>query len=943
MTVSTLTDNEARQRAASDFTTTFLVEAGAGTGKTAVLLDRLLSLLRTGRGRTERIAAITFSEKSAAELRQRLRSELEILLAGPLTEDERANLRNARWQLERAQISTVHAFCAALLRERPIEAQVDPYFSTLDQFEAHLLQTEVWREWIAQEMEQSPQVLKQGLRMGLTLAHIETLRDFLIEQRDCVPLVPELLPLSLTTLHSQFRQALLQLEGHKAACRTGTDRALGQVRRLASLVPQDESASAWERILAYDPKDVVGGANIGAKANWRPATALDEVRRVLQQLGDALGDARSSWLHNVSVQLTTWLNGYLQAYEERKREQSQLDFADLLLLARDVLKTNLDVRRYFQRKYDYLLVDEFQDTDPLQAEIVFFLAEQTPQAKDWTTVTLRPGKLFLVGDPQQSIYRFRRADLDVYLQVRAAIAQTGELLTLTSNFRTRAPILTWMNETFAPAFAETGEHQSPYQPLVATRHEETGREVIMIPVEPESRAASLSRDELRQAEARTIAALLKQAITYGNLAVWGDKIPEYRDIAILFRTHRVIDAYEEALRNAGIPYRVFGGRRYANRQEIEELRVLLRAIEQPTDPLVVVAVLRSSVFGFSDEELTLFVCEGGKFDALHPLVPAALPNADRWMAAFALLRTLHHDAGELSPAALLYKLYNQSHLIPLFALRPQGMQRVANLLKLIDIAHALALRGIVTLAAVNRFLSQQEMAGEEDEAFLSEDSDNVVRLMTVHKAKGLEFPVVVLADMAEAPKLDRCTNIGIIERLTGTLELRVGPRHLTCTTQGWQKAEAREQARELAEEWRLRYVATARARDHLLIPVPSYPGEEANDQREDETELSSGRRGSPLLSLSGRTGNTRVYTYRIDPATIQQTVPRVPMTPPIIHVPTSSAALQSYERWQAERQALLRKGRGQTAGDIARQEISASHETEQAALEDETATGPRSK
>lgn len=943
MTVAALTDSEARQRAASDFSTTFLVEAGAGTGKTAVLLDRLLSLLRTGCGRAERIAAITFSEKSAAELRQRLRSELEVLLAGPLTEEERANLRNARWQLERTQISTVHAFCAALLRERPVEARVDPYFSTLDQFEAHLLQAEVWREWIAQEMEQSPQVLKQALRMGLTLAHIETLRDFLIEQRDCIPLVPGLLPLALTALHSQFHQALHQLELDKAACRTDTDRALVQIRRLTALVPQDESELAWERILAYDPKSVVGNANIGAKANWRPTTALDEVRRVLQQLGDALRDARASWLHNVSVQLTTWLNGYLRAYEERKREQSQLDFTDLLLYARDVLKTNLEVRRYFQRKFDYLLVDEFQDTDPLQAEIVFFLAEHTPQATDWTTVALRPGKLFLVGDPQQSIYRFRRADLDVYLQVRAAIAQTGELLTLTSNFRTRAPILTWMNETFAPAFAETSAHQSPYQPLAATRHEETGREVITIPVVLESQPTTPSRDDLRQAEARTIAAVLKQAITYGNLAVWGGKIPEYRDIAILFRTHRVIDAYEEALRNAEIPYRVFGGRRYANRPEIEDLRVLLRAIEQPTDPLVVVAVLRSSVFGFSDEELTLFVCEGGKFDAVHPLIPPSLANADRWTAAFALLRTLHHDAGELSPAALLYKLYNQSHLIPLFALRPQGMQRVANLLKLIDIAQALALRGIVTLAAVNRFLSQQEIAGDEDEAFLSEDSDNVVRLMTVHKAKGLEFPVVVLADMAEAPKLDRNTHIGIIERLTGTLELRVGPRPLTCTTQGWQKAEAREQARELAEEWRLRYVATARARDHLLIPVLEYPGEDINDQHEDDQERNDSEQGSSLLSLFGGTGNARVYTYRIDPATIQQAVPRVPMTPSIVHVPISLAALQSYERWQAERQALLRKGRGQTDSDIVHRDISPSHETEQAALADDTATSSRSK
>ena len=900
-------DVEARRRAARELTTTFLVEAGAGTGKTTVLLTRLLSLLRSGRSRVDRLAAITFSEKSAAEIRVRLRAELELALAGPLTEEEYTNLRNARWQLDRAQIATVHAFCAALLRERPVEARVDPYFSTLSQFEANLVQTEVWREWLAQEMDRSPTVLKQALRAGLTLTHIETLRNFVLEHRDCLTLLPAPVPSPLAELHAAVPQLLAQLCCRKSSCRTSADRAFAHIQRLETLVPKDEDLGSWEHFLLHEPHDIVASATSGTKANWRPASVLDEVRVLFRQLAELYTEARSRWFHNLSIGLVQWLEGYLQTYSEKKHEQSQLDFTDLLLVTRDLVKTNLDVRRYFQRRFDYLLVDEFQDTDPLQAEIVFFLAEQEPRASEWMDVTLRPGKLFLVGDPQQSIYRFRRADLEVYSQVRTAIAQQGAVLILENNFRTRAPVLDWMNDTFASAFAGTRSDQPTYQPLLATRKEVTGRELIAVPIPAKVVPVRATKDELRRAEARTVAAMLKQAVTYGSLAVWGDQAKEYRDVAVLFRTYRAMGAYEEAFANAGIPYRVLGGRRYTSRQEVEDLRVLLLAIERPTDPAIVVAVLRSSVFGFSDEELTQFVSEGGKFDALQPAVPDVLPSASRFTTAFATLRALYTDAAELSPVALLYKVYRDTHLVPLFALRPHGAQRVANLLKLIDIAQALATRGVPTLAALNRFLAQQYVTGEEEEAFLTEEDDNVVRLLTVHKAKGLEFPVVILADMTDDPGRGRTSKTGIVERLSGTLELRIGPQTLTCTTRGWQKAESREQARELAEEWRLRYVAAARVRDHLLMPIWPHLEREVSDVGEQTEEKNDDARG-PESSFSFPVTGAYVYTYHIDPASIEQVVPSLPPPPMITNVLPNAAVLRAYEHWNAERRATTEKG-----------------------------------
>ena len=276
-----------------------------------------------------------------------------------------------------------------------------------------------------------------------------------------------------------------------------------------------------------------------------------------------------------------------------------------------------------------------------------------------------------------------------------------------------------------------GVDQPSYRPLVATRQEDTGREVIFLPVS--GVPAQPSREAVRQAEARTVAAFITQTIAHGSRAVWGGRAIGYRDIAVLFRTYQAMEAYEEALRDAGVPYRVVGGRRYASRQEVEELRALLRTVESPSDTTALVATLRSSLFGFSDEELALFVSAGGRLDYTALSAPPTCPAADRFTAAFALLRDLHTRRVQVSPAALLSEIYTRTHLVPFFALRPQGIQRVANLLKLIDTARAVSAQGLPTLTALNRFLDEQEHAAEEAEPPVMEEHEEALRLLTIHK------------------------------------------------------------------------------------------------------------------------------------------------------------------------------------------------------------------
>ena len=926
-----------------------------------MLLQRLLSVIRTGRSRLERVAAVTFTEKAASELRIRLRAEIDTVLAGSLPDEERRHLRAARLQLERAAISTVHAFCSALLRERPLEAGVDPNFTVLDTFGTRVLQTETWQEWLAQEMEHGPNVVKTALRAGLSLKHFEALRDFLVEQRDCLSSLAEPVDSPLPTFQSLFQQQLARLVSLQSACSDKTDRAYAQIVRVQEYVEQIEHIQqlqqpetggktgddlGWERLLFHA---LPVQRRVGNKANWKSAETLAEVRACFQDLADVHNQARAAWVHNQTLGLVEWLSGYLSAYDKKKQDQSCLDFTDLLLCTRNVLADNLEVRQYFQNKFDFLLIDEFQDTDPLQAEIVFFLAEREPRAKEWTEAALKPGKLFLVGDPHQSIYRFRRADLAVYSLVRTAIERQGAVIALSMNFRTRAPILSWINTTFDRAFSDTQEDVSnapAYRPLLAARREameeqgeqkeregqtediniqdQTGGQgpaILPLPIPKNLLPPKPARQDMRVAEAQTVAAFLQQAAadTASNLwgeswrGLWADGELNYRDIAVLFRTHRAMDAYEEAFRQAGIPYQVLGGRQYVSRPEIEELRVLLRTIESPSDRVALVATLRSSMCGFSDEELTAFVSSGGRFQYMTDTtesVPSALPSADRFRAAFCLLRDLHARSRQSSPAQLLYDVYNQTHLVPLFALHQHGAQRIANLLKLIDLAQALSAQGLRTLGAFNRFLAQHERAALEGEAVIAEDHDPAVRFLTIHKAKGLEFPVVILADAV--PSSGRSSPLGLIERTRreSRLELQLGPSTLSWTTHGWQDAQTREKVREAAEERRLWYVAATRVQNHLILPLLP-DAEEAGSK----SLWSIFNGGDPALSQvlgeapDGSLGGSRdVSGPPIQPV---ESVPELVSEPMQLftQIPTDEMAFQTYQAWQADQYTLRHKGR----------------------------------
>ncbi len=843
-----LEDTHARGRAAGDLDTSFLVEASAGSGKTTLLVARLLAWVLSGRVALPGIVAITFTEKAAAELRLRLREAIERARpdAGPV---ERPRLDQALADLELAPIRTIHAFCGDLLRQRPVEAGVDPGFRIADPLEAALLLEETWERWLERAAADAPPALQEAVALGVPIRTLRELAFALVAERDLLDGLPEPLPEDFAALNREVRDRLVDLhaaaptgpratgddrvpsapgrrEGRARPATAGADRLVRYLEELVAWVRHTDALGEAEQVTALLTElPFRNVAAVGAQAVWG-RERIARARAALGELGEAVAAARAVRLHNLAATLARWLTGFVAAYRERLARLGLLDFHDLLVVTRALLRDRPDVRRDFQRHYRTLLVDEFQDTDPLQLEIAFFLAEDPggPPATAWDQVRLEPGRLFLVGDPKQSIYRFRRADIETYDRARQILATQGQLLTLSTNFRSVARLLDAVNRLFAPQMQppEDGAYQPAYAPVVPAPDAADGDGPLLLDWPADAPAPS-GVEARRACEAAALAALVRRAVdeaawTVRDRASGRPRPAGFGDVVCLFRTLGGASLYEDAFRAADIPYRTVGGRHYYARSEVGWALAALAAIEDPYDPVALVATLRSPLFGAPDGAFLAHAAAGGRFSYLAPLPAGAHPAlADAWR----ILRDLHARRTRESPAAIVEALYVETEVLATYALDPHGDQRVANLLRLLDTARALEATGRGTFRALVRWLQAQDRGGyEESESPVAEEGDEVVRLMTVHAAKGLEFPVVILPDLewdrgADSRRLvvdRRAETAGLAVFLGKVVEWEVATANLTALRE-------REQRRADAEQLRLFYVATTRARDQLVLPL----------------------------------------------------------------------------------------------------------------------------
>ncbi|MGB9628348.1 MAG: UvrD-helicase domain-containing protein, partial [Thermodesulfobacteriota bacterium] len=824
-----LTDQEQRERALSDLSQCYIVEASAGTGKTTLLVTRIINLIREGEAGLGEIVAITFTEKAASELKVKLRQGLEKALTNETDSGKYRRISDAIFDLERMQVTTIHSFCGSLLRERPVEAGLDPNFEVADELMASLVQAEVWEDWFEKQMDGDDPVLRRAILIGIKPEQIRKMSKSMLENRDVLkslpsPQAPEALEKAIGQFVNVFKKEMGSLNQLKQYCINPEDQAFQAIEELEESLRILESTLDKDEKERFIFKEISMGSlkKKGNKTNWKPNHQLNKVRSHLSSILENLAEIRTQIADSVLTNLAGRLTHYIEVYEQAKQERNLLDFHDLLIFTRRMLQRHPEVRRYFRSRYKFLLVDEFQDTDPLQAEIVFFLSEKekkTPALK-WSDVEVSPKRLFLVGDPKQSIYRFRRADIEMYEEAKVRMGQ-DRLLTISQNFRCAPSLIQVVNKIFSDLIQppEEGQYQPGYVPLYFGRKKATvppEHGIVFLYPPRKKELVMTSTKECRTWEARCISSFIQRLVGEEKWQVWDDSDQSFRpilfkDIAILIRTYTPLNLLEEALRSYDVDYRVMGGKYFYQRQEVQQLLAVLQAIDNPIDKVSLVAALRSPFFGISDEELFLFHARGGNLNYLKEARGTPLEEP------FLLLRRLHEMRNQVSVSALLKRLYEETGGLVLFLLKPQGEQRVANLLRIGDLARALDERGMLSFRGFVRWLSErQEEEAEEEEPPTLEQGDNFVRLLTIHRAKGLEFPVVILADIGH--KGDWREDF-IIDRRGERIAIKVGSKESGYQTANYEELSQWEEKRKDAEERRLLYVGMTRARDFLVLPV----------------------------------------------------------------------------------------------------------------------------
>jgi ATP-dependent helicase/nuclease subunit A len=866
MTRPVLADQADRDQIATALDDTLIVEAAAGTGKTTELVRRIVRVIETGRAEVTGIVAVTFTEKAAGELKLRLREALEEARGGSTGgSEERGRLDAAVGRLEEAQVSTIHGFCADLLRERPVEARIDPLFRVLTEAQAASMYDEGFQRWLETQLADPSAGVKRSLRRAVFGGFgarmdggdgpVDRLRRAgweLIQWRDFDgewqrPTFDRLSRIDeLVQLLNGFTELLEPPGDSRDALYfdTWAARKLGEeIRRTESVAPRDYDrleAGLIELSRNRNFKD----ARKGSGKNYRSGVLREDVCRARENLNQALIDFKEAADADLAAALRDELRGCVSAYEGAKAKAGALDFLDLLLKARDLIRDNAEVRSTFQARFKRIFVDEFQDTDPLQAEILLLLGADDPAATNWRETRPVAGKLFLVGDPKQSIYRFRRADVGIYRSVYDRLQAAGaRRVTLRTSFRARPNMQRVINAAFEPLMTGDGDVLQPaYVPLEPFRPESSEQpSIVVLPVPEPYGYRRLSNVAIEKSLPDAVGGFIDWLINESGWEVAerpaavkyslaptaargfrpGESehlVPiQPRHICLLFRRFTsfgedMTRPYVEAFEARGIAHLLVGGRSFHNRAEIETLRAALAAIEWPEDELSVFATLRGSLFAIGDEELLEYRHRIGRF---HPFrIPNEFPaNLAAIVDGLKLLQGLHRRRNRVPVATTIASLLEATRAHVGFALEHGGEQVLANVAHVIDLARRYEAEGGISFRGFIEALREQAESGESGEAPILEEGSDGVRLMTVHKAKGLEFPVVILADMTA--KLRASTASRYLDSERNVCAIRLGG----CAPADLLEHEDEELLRDEAEGIRVAYVAATRARDLLVIPA----------------------------------------------------------------------------------------------------------------------------
>ncbi len=802
-----------------------VVEAGAGTGKTTLLIDRLCLAVLVRNTPVEKLVALTFTEKAAAEIKTRFIDKLQSLLFA-LKEhtsdctldllrayfavsdsDLIARCESALARLDRAPIGTIHSFCSDILRLFPLEAGLSPNAQIDSGQRAARIFDARWNTFLDTELgaaapraEQWKQVLhyislpdlknfSQELCSGKIesydyYAHRKLLGGVCLERARRAEEIVSV----FTRPGKKPRHAELSLAA-----------AAQSLRRTADFLQGKTPAAPPEQEILSFPAV--------AYKDW-DEDSFEEARSIVSFASKITPEQQQIFLS--AFQLVQELTDSVRAEYGR---EGILSFDDLIVKTRNLLQTNLQVRRLLKEKFDVLFIDEFQDTDPVQGELLLFLAEEkNTSAARWQEVRLEQGKLFVVGDPKQSIYRFRGADITAYeLFSDLILKQGGMKCFLQRNFRSELEIIETANAVCSRAMVQQTAFQPAYVPIFTEKSiRAQAVEWLFI---PDAAQENPSADDFRDNQAERIADWIERNV--GEMVLANGCKLEYRDIALLTRASTTAGPYTDALRRRGIAFNVETDKNFYRKQEVNDFLNFLRAAADENDKTALAGVLRSPLFGFTDEEIYQIAKRG-------ELSLSSSPADDKLARCYTLLKQFGRRAGRTCLKDLLQDVLDNTFLPEACAAAYEGEQTLANLHRLVAMTQGYAADGAASLQS---FLAEvQKILEEEPErlgACLQEESLNAVSVMTVHKSKGLEFPVVILADLS---KKDAAAASQPARHIFSWQYNMHGLRAGKICDVNLAFLEEEQKKHGKCEEVRVLYVALTRAKEKLLLVADGRKG-----------------------------------------------------------------------------------------------------------------------
>ncbi|MGA2985837.1 MAG: UvrD-helicase domain-containing protein [Terriglobia bacterium] len=841
-----LADEASRSRALTDLGSTLLVEAGAGTGKTALLAGRIAMLLASG-AEPETIAAITFTEMAASQLSVRIDDYVKGLLTGDtppemavvlpkgLSEKQRATLEKARQNLDELTCTTIHGFCLRLINPYPVQSGLDPGATPMDESSAELSYKTVFEEWLRERLnveDGSGDPLAECIVLDPDegVKYIRSLAEFFEGHRSA-----KALPFEVTAPSRQaFLKSVDDFRTWFQRQRAKEPETADIINALVSLSEQyrgrgqmsfgqlwrgahPENELIFTKAGTFRSYSKKGKWKTAAKEAGKPASEGDLLSQEAFAHYNSVSESFDRLLAEIAQELVARFaqpfESLKQRYEKEKRDAALLDFDDLLYKARDLLRNRPDVRKALAERYKHVLVDEYQDTDPLQAEILFRLCGEGGGKLPWEKCRLRPGQLFIVGDPKQSIFRFRFADINTYLRAREAIERQfpGNRLEIVANFRSVPAILDHVNICFKGPLSVTGQAGFAALSAVVKASPHSLPPVVGLDI-PNS-----EEEDTRTIEAERVIALCQSLI--GNLPVRtnsGTVKCRPGHIALLAPTGTDLWIYEHALESRGIAIATQAGKGFFRRQEVKDLIAIARIFADGRDTLAFGALMRGPLVGLSEQELLDIIASLPK-DAAQP---EKLPKFWLWTdpggvqhpVAAETLRILQSLARK--PATAPFDVLNAAveGLQARATLRlrhPRGAERaLANTDLFLEMARPYAARGILAFA---RDMSQSWREGEREIEGRADAELDALHVITIHSAKGLEWPVVIPINTTTGVQGSK----GILYRRNDdTLHMKIAGIEPASYTE----VKAFEEQELERERVRLWYVACTRARDLLVLP-----------------------------------------------------------------------------------------------------------------------------